>query len=251
MFNVWNYGVTPHSTEYTPYVCSLMPSGHHSLDIDFDEAHDAWMVNKRKLANGMYRYICIGKTKTGKKCGRTPEKNSDTCITHREKPQPIDKCPSLISQIYTFIRPKIFLTHETKYVKPILDVWDETILIRCTPPIYGSFQQLHEMINYYKNIADISNDYIPYLVSCQAIDITHLMLCLQLILSFLDGMDELTKLETKRSNITLLKMHILEFNGYDTLEYMHTTSMKWKFASDVIKTNTINIMMSIFECMEM
>ena len=218
------------------------------LKFDFDEAHDAWMENKRKLANGMYKYICCGITKMGKKCVRTPEKDSDTCAIHRKKPEHIPK-PSFISQLYnSFIRPKIYSSFEQKHVKPILDIVDETILVRTEPPIYGTFIQLHEMIDYYCSINDIKNE---YLFLSEPNDISHLLLFLQLILSFLDGLDELTKLETKRKNITSLKMHILAFNGYNTLEYMHTTSMKWKFASDVIKTNTIAVMMSIFERMEM
>ena len=219
------------------------------LKIDFDEAHNAWMENKRKLANGMYKYICCGITKMGKKCVRTPEKDSDTCAIHRKKPEPTPKPPSMISQLYnSFIRPKIYSSFDQKHVKPILDVFDETILVRTEPPIYGTFIQLHEMIDYYCNINDIKNE---YLFLGEPNDISHLLLFLQLTLSFLDGLNELTRLETKRKNIISLKMRILSFHGYNTLEYMHTTSMKWNFASDVIKTNTINVMMSIFERMDM
>jgi hypothetical protein len=38
--------------------------------IDFDDAHDCWMANKRKGSNGTYYYICGKIQKNGKKCER-------------------------------------------------------------------------------------------------------------------------------------------------------------------------------------
>ena len=38
--------------------------------IDFDDAHDEWEANKKKLANGMYAYLCMKPLKNGKKCKR-------------------------------------------------------------------------------------------------------------------------------------------------------------------------------------
>jgi hypothetical protein len=35
------------------------------VEIDFD-ASAQWQANKRRLANGCYKYICIGITKNGK-----------------------------------------------------------------------------------------------------------------------------------------------------------------------------------------
>ena len=40
----------------------------HQKPIDFDEAHDAWMENKKKDAYGCYVYICGKPLKNGKKC---------------------------------------------------------------------------------------------------------------------------------------------------------------------------------------
>jgi len=39
--------------------------------IDFDDAHNEWMENKRKLSNGCYVYICGKILKNGKKCQRS------------------------------------------------------------------------------------------------------------------------------------------------------------------------------------
>ena len=30
----------------------------YEVDIDFDDAHDSWMANKKRTANGAYVYIC-------------------------------------------------------------------------------------------------------------------------------------------------------------------------------------------------
>ena len=42
----------------------------NTVHIDFDDAHDCWMENKRRLGNGMYVYICGKLLKNGKKCQR-------------------------------------------------------------------------------------------------------------------------------------------------------------------------------------
>ena len=38
--------------------------------IDFDDAHNSWMENKRRLGNGTYVYICGNTLKNGNKCKR-------------------------------------------------------------------------------------------------------------------------------------------------------------------------------------
>lgn len=42
----------------------------YAVDIDFDGAHDAWMANKKRKANGDYAYLCGAPLKTGKPCKR-------------------------------------------------------------------------------------------------------------------------------------------------------------------------------------
>ena len=56
----------------------------YTVDIDFDEASAAWNQNKKKLANGMYSYICIGLTKQGKSCNRKRLDNCEFCRIHRK-----------------------------------------------------------------------------------------------------------------------------------------------------------------------
>ena len=41
-----------------------------TVEIDFDDAHDEWMANKKRLANGHYVYLCGKPTGSGKTCRR-------------------------------------------------------------------------------------------------------------------------------------------------------------------------------------
>lgn len=40
----------------------------HQKPIDFDEAHDAWMANKKRTSHGCYVYLCGKILTTGKPC---------------------------------------------------------------------------------------------------------------------------------------------------------------------------------------
>lgn len=221
----------------------------YPVAVDFDDAHDAWMANKRKLPNGMFRYICCATTKDGKPCGRTPELHSQTCIRHRAKPEPIAKPKSILSRFSNSVHRlhKPLILTNTRF-EPILDVVDETILIHTTPPFRGSFSQLIGMMNKYESVAEITDEIQANRLPEE--DIGHLLLCLQLILSFLDGMDELSKLETKRSNIVKLQARVLEFHGYDSVKHIHTTSAKWQDMSRLIRDKTITLLMYLYDRLE-
>ena len=66
--NVVSPGILQRPVEYT--------------SIDFDDAHNHWIQNKRKLSNGMYRYICIGFFKNGNQCNRNPLVGKNACKIH-------------------------------------------------------------------------------------------------------------------------------------------------------------------------
>ena len=66
-------------------VAKILDQGQYSVDIDFDEASAAWRANKKPVANGTFKYICCGITKTGNKCNRQPLLNSEYCKTHTNK----------------------------------------------------------------------------------------------------------------------------------------------------------------------
>ena len=59
----------------------------YTVEINFDEAIDAWRSNKKSIGNGHYKYICSQKTKTGNQCKRESLKFCDHCKMH----QPLKK----------------------------------------------------------------------------------------------------------------------------------------------------------------
>lgn len=54
------------------------------VEINFDEASDAWMQNKRSIGNGMYKYCCSATTKSGVKCKNKPLSDSSFCRIHKK-----------------------------------------------------------------------------------------------------------------------------------------------------------------------
>ena len=57
----------------------------YNVDIDFDEASNAWRANKKQLPNCCYQYICGYVIFEGKKCNRKPSKDSEKCAIHNKK----------------------------------------------------------------------------------------------------------------------------------------------------------------------
>lgn len=53
------------------------------VNINFDEASDAWMKNKIKTTDGEYKYICGAICKNGNKCLRIT--NNTRCFYHKKK----------------------------------------------------------------------------------------------------------------------------------------------------------------------
>ena len=54
------------------------------IEIDFDEASNAWLENKKSIGNGCYKYTCIKITKTGKKCKNDSLRGCDKCRFHNK-----------------------------------------------------------------------------------------------------------------------------------------------------------------------
>ena len=54
----------------------------YEVIIDFDEASEAWLANKKRQPNATYKYICLGHTKTGRSCNKKPFENSNYCSCH-------------------------------------------------------------------------------------------------------------------------------------------------------------------------
>jgi len=54
----------------------------YKVEINFDEASEAWRANKKCIGNGHYKYICTQKTKTGNQCKRESLKSCNHCKMH-------------------------------------------------------------------------------------------------------------------------------------------------------------------------
>ena len=52
------------------------------VEINFDEASEAWKANKKSMGNGTYKYICLQKTKAGNPCKKEALPSSDFCKVH-------------------------------------------------------------------------------------------------------------------------------------------------------------------------
>ena len=57
----------------------------YEVNIDFDEAINEWNINKRKVGNGCYKYLCSHICNSGSLCKREPKQGNDFCSTHLTK----------------------------------------------------------------------------------------------------------------------------------------------------------------------
>lgn len=61
------------------------PTYLYKVEINFDEASEAWRANKKSIGNGHYKYICSQKTKTGNQCKREALMFCEHCKIHSPK----------------------------------------------------------------------------------------------------------------------------------------------------------------------
>jgi hypothetical protein len=54
----------------------------YEVNIDFDEASEAWRANKKSIGNGSYKYICAKRCKNNKLCHNKCLPGEDYCKTH-------------------------------------------------------------------------------------------------------------------------------------------------------------------------
>ena len=55
----------------------------YEVNIDFDEASKAWLMNKKRVGE-LYVYICGATTKKGKCCYNKKYRDYDFCYIHRK-----------------------------------------------------------------------------------------------------------------------------------------------------------------------
>jgi len=54
----------------------------YEVNIDFDEASEAWRANKKSIGNGSYKYICAKRCKNNKLCAGKCLYGEDYCKKH-------------------------------------------------------------------------------------------------------------------------------------------------------------------------
>jgi len=54
----------------------------YEVNIDFDEASEAWKANKKSIGDGRYKYICFKMCKNNNNCSGKCLAGEDYCKTH-------------------------------------------------------------------------------------------------------------------------------------------------------------------------
>jgi hypothetical protein len=54
----------------------------YEVNIDFDEASEAWKANKKSIGNGSYKYMCSKICKNNKICNANCLSGEDYCKMH-------------------------------------------------------------------------------------------------------------------------------------------------------------------------
>ena len=54
----------------------------YEVNIDFDEASEAWRANKKSIGNGSYKYLCVKRCKNNNSCANKCLYGEDYCKTH-------------------------------------------------------------------------------------------------------------------------------------------------------------------------
>jgi hypothetical protein len=54
----------------------------YEVNINFDEASEAWRANKKSIGNGMYKYLCVKRCKNNNCCANKCIYGEDYCKTH-------------------------------------------------------------------------------------------------------------------------------------------------------------------------
>jgi len=263
--------------------------------IDFDDAHNRWIQNKRKLSNGMYRYICVGFFKNGNQCNRKPLVGKNTCKIHdinpskheeikiecnieipkKTKPQPkniitVESNEIEIKQRLRSSNLQKYSIHITEFVRSfwktyrtlpveevmetrkesnarqdlIIDPYKETIRIQTDPNKYVAFEYLRKAFDRYGGIDRVRN---PETIRKNQYNMADVVYYLQIMLIFMEGLNEMTKLSSKHVCVMMMKTRLLMFVNYDTSTYLHTTESKWRVISNNIRDEILYVLDDIFD----
>lgn len=221
-----------------------------AVHIDFDEASEGWMANKLKLANGMYRYICGVMTLKGTKCRRSPGPSENTCAYHlcRSPAKVASKPSSDTKSVITHVRmmfqdgqvlSKKYSPVADEHTPQILSIKTQTIRVPSTPGFKHSFTMLRCLMNSFGTSSLVSS---LELLRYRRNQIHDVVLCYLLVWSFLEGMKQMTKLETKHPSIVIIQSRILVFYEYTGIETPHLTLSQWSNITEEIQEHTKTIL---------
>lgn len=58
----------------------------YAVDIDFDEASNAWRANKKTIGNGSFVYRCAHRSTNGRPCpNKLPRQDAVLCAYHQRQ----------------------------------------------------------------------------------------------------------------------------------------------------------------------
>jgi hypothetical protein len=236
---------------------SQVAPAEYTVDIDFDEASEGWMANKRKLANGMYRYICGFQKTDGKKCMRAPAANQSGCWYHSRAPakKKVAASSSIIDMhsILTHTRlmllkgqalSKKFSSVADPDIPTVLNMKEETIRIPSMPALkrtFNEFRYLMDSLGETNVISSMEN------IQSGRRRLDEVLLCYLLAWSFLEGMKQMTKMDTKHPSIVRIQTRLLAFYGYTGLGVAHLTLSQWTNITEEIQEHTKKILRELSE----
>ena len=111
----------------------------YEVNINFDEAHEAWMQNKKQLSNCTYKYVCGFITKKGSPC-----QNSQNCKLHKR----IKNSKNNSCNVAKVIKPESLLDKEIK---------QKLELHKYNPEFYNHVKEDLKDINSSKTMEKLNN----------------------------------------------------------------------------------------------
>ena len=83
---MYNNNVIIHISQVTSMKTRSQSRKHLPVNIEFDEASRAWNLNKRKLGNGEYSYVCGKQMRNGRICQVSPTISTHICSATLKEP---------------------------------------------------------------------------------------------------------------------------------------------------------------------
>ena len=121
----------------------------------------------------------------------------------------------------------------------VLDVEQQTIRIPSMPAFkepFNRFMRLMDALSESNAVSSMDK------VRAKRHRLEDVLLCYLMVWSFLEGMKQMTKLETKHPIIVKIQTRMLLFYGYTGLETTHLTLSQWANITEEIQEHTKTIL---------